>query len=242
MVLSLRMLLTTASLLFIAAESSAKIGHPAIYSTHSLSLLQVCAEEEKITLVTNENETLASLCPREYRKCVLNRACIRTNKDGSRSTFSYFRFNPRLQRETFRLVTDACLYGQGTGVTSQKKTLKTCLDPYFSVAADATEHFAGEVIFVPKLIGLVLPTGEVHDGYLIVRDSNEDTRDRGPDYYSFFTGLESAEDSTNPFLRMMLDNIDSLFTYQIVDGPMAEQVRQSRNYPNLPQQLREFYR
>lgn len=239
---SVRLLLAAGSVLFIATKGLAGTGHPTIYSTHTINSQSNCAEDEKIAMINDANEVLANLCPRDYRKCLWSGACVGTKEDGSRDTFTYIHFNRDLQRQTFEKVTNGCIYGQGIAVTTAKKRVQTCLDPYFSIAADPSEHFAGEVIFVPKLIGLVLPTGEVHDGYLIVRDSSEDTRDRGHDYYSFFTGLETAENPSNPFLRTMLDNIDYIFDYRTVNDLISEKVRRSRNYPFLPARLQGFYK
>ena len=240
---SIRLLAVVGSLVTIGALAHAKVGHPTMYSTYYVdSTKMTCTEEDKQTLINDENEVLASLCQKQYRHCLLNGACVVLQADGTRETFSYTRFNESLQRQTFRKMTGGCLYGQGSSVDAQNRRVKTCLDPYFSISADLAEHKIGEVIFVPKLVGLKLPTGETHNGYVVVRDSSEDTSDRGFDYYSFFTGLESAEDQSNPFLRLILDNIDYVFDYKTVDESTAAKVRKERNFPNLPKQIQEFYK
>lgn len=236
-------LLTVGAVISFGTAAKAIVAHPAIYSTSVIEERAMkCSEEQKVSLINDTNEVLAQLCPRDLRKCAWDGACLLKKADGSRDTFSYTRFNRILDRSTFRKLDDGCIYGQGTGFNAAKKRIKTCLDPYFSVAVDPREHLVGEVIFVPKLIGLVLPTGEIHDGYVIARDLGKDTEDRGRDYFSFFSGLESGDDPNNPFVRMMLDNIDYTFDYHTVNEETAAKVRAARNYPNLPKKLQEFYK
>ncbi|MES3038280.1 MAG: murein transglycosylase [Bdellovibrionota bacterium] len=114
-----------------------------------------------------------------------------------------------------------CVYGLGPK--------NTCVDPFFSVAADLNIHPLGEVIFIKELEGKVLPTGEVHDGFLIVRDSGP----KGVDRFDFFTGFYNPNDPSNTFVQLGLDDPKNKFHYEKITGDAAQQVRSRRNFPML---------
>lgn len=229
----------------LAVSAETRTGKPMISTAPIIDLARMTCSANKMTDFLNpEGQVIVDkVCKKQYENCLLEGSCVIKKIDGTRETLSYHSWSVPLQRRLFSVTTNKCRYGQGFGKNAEGKNRQTCLDPYFSVAADGRVHRLGEVIFVPKLEGIELPTGEIHDGYLIVRDTGRALDDRGQDAFSFFSGLEGDRDTSNPFVQHMLDNIDYGFDYEMIDGEKAEQVRKARNYPKLIERLaREYYK
>jgi len=119
--------------------------------------------------------------------------------------------------------TEKCPYGYGVR--------RSCLDPYFTVAADRRYYKPGDVIFVPKLVGLKLSDGITHDGFLIVRDIGE--KIKGPRRFDFFTGIHTHLSNNNPIANEGFADYSSRFKFRRATEKETEVVQHLRNYPGL---------
>lgn len=238
----MRMMLISAVLGFasLASAQETRTGFPTIYHTPLISKArQVCAPESRIPFFDRNGEQLTSACPASYVACEFEGSCILEQADGSKVGVNFLKYDFNLERAVFFAIeADRCPYGYGNARDKSGRFIETCLDPYFSVAADSYERAAGEVIFVPKLVGAKLPTGEIHDGYVIVRDrARIMDNEAGPDRFVFFSGIQSEKDLNNPFVRASLDNLDYTFKYESVSEEKAQEIRKKRNFPLLPKQV-----
>ena len=107
-----------------------------------------------------------------------------------------------------------------------------CVDPFYSVAADLKIYNLGDVIYLPAVRGVVLPNGEIHDGYFIVRDAGGGSEGEGR--FDFFTGLYTSSTLNNPFTKLKLNGLQTFPEYVLIEGAQADQMRQQRNFPLLP--------
>lgn len=122
---------------------------------------------------------------------------------------------------------NTCPYGYGA--------LDTCLDPFYSVAADLNFHKVGEVIFVPRIVGIKMPDGEVHDGYFIIRDSG--ARIQGPSRFDFFTGLYSHKVKANTLARLGFDDKNNQFEFRLGTAEETILIKKKRSFPGLKNSL-----
>jgi hypothetical protein len=212
-----------------------RTGSPMIYSTPLIKTVDMsCANSETLEVLNLQKQPILNLCEHEYRVCLIEGSCIVETPDQKKITISYIRFNSELQKSLFYQVpSNLCPYGLGAGKDLNGKVIETCRDPYFSVSADPKVHHVGKVIFVPKLVDVKLPTGEIHDGYLIIRDANEELADFGQDVFGFFTGIERYNSSHNPLIQLGIANTNHTFEYQYVDEEKSKQVLKQRGYPRL---------
>lgn len=225
----------------LVASAQARTGYPTIYSTPLVKTAEMSCAAEKVMTVLDENgNEITRLCLKEYKDCLMEGACVLEDAQGKRQVISHVRYDEKLERQLFTSSTE-CLYGLGAGVTVAGQRASTCLDPYFSVAADPKAHRLGDVIFVEKLVGTKLPSGETHDGYLIVRDTNSELAGHGADRFAFFSAFQRDNDAENPFVRLTMENRDYTFEYRNVTGAKAEQVRKARAYPRLNQHLKKGF-
>jgi 3D domain-containing protein len=182
----------------------------------------ICTSSELRDLVDENGKILISLCKKNYDNCLLQGSCYIVEGERTRN-FNFTKKKDGLSR--FAEKKEArCPYGYGV--------LALCLDPFYSVAADLNVHRVGDVIFVPKLVGLRLPDGMAHTGYLVVRDQGGAII--GEDRFDFFTGFFGPFDKGNVFARLGLGDKNHRFGYQKVSDDIAKTVREYRNYPNIP--------
>jgi hypothetical protein len=86
-------------------------------------------------------------------------------------------------------------------------------------------------IYIEAVRRLLLPNGELHSGYFIVRDDGGGIK--GPGRFDFFTGLLHPYDPSNSLAKLGLADPDRHFAYKIVPPEIAKQVLTIRQYPNL---------
>lgn len=212
---------------------------PTIYYIKTIDPNQSCDSKKSIYSV--EGKVIATVCKEAYNHCVIEGTCALLKKgtktqltdelsSGSSAApsvdfqvINYIKMKDG--RPVFSVVDeDKCPWGLGVSAI--------CLDPYFTVAADLKFHKAGDVIFVDKLKGTKLPTGEIHDGFLIVRDKGGAID--GKDRFDFYTGILPYRDERNPFTALGLNSKNNRFEYRNATTAEAEQVRKARNYPRIP--------
>lgn len=222
-------------------SSEFRILAPSTYSTHlGRSPGPECTEQ--VPVLNPKQQEIIKLCKKDYRSCRFEGACVIETPTG-KVGLSYHSFDEIEDQVYFSKVeTKICPFGYGyvSGkVYRQLKTKHLCLDPFYSVAADLTAYNVGDVLYVPVLDGARLPTGEIHDGFLIVRDSSTFHQGAGDYRITFFTGFLGAEDSENVFAKKGLADIDKRVSYRLATAEEAAKVRAKRNFPSLPAQLLE---
>lgn len=181
-----------------------------------------CRQGEEIQDVRDpQGDLIMTLCESERKRCLMQGTCL-IQLGGDEIVLNY---SARVNNEyRFKVVnlTD-CPYGFGVR--------GACLDPFFSVAADLKYFKHGDVIFVEVLKGVELPDGQIHDGYLIVRDTGGMIK--GPHRFDLFTGYLNHLNPQNPFRELGLGDPKNRFKYRKVSGAEADAVRLARHFPRF---------
>ena len=207
-------------------------GIGSVYYLPVLTEKRNCTDDKKVHMRDPEGKILVLLCRDEIWNCTMQGSCFYNGSKGLQ-LFAYSDIltvkNPvtgKMVREPRFKINHAlkkCPYGMGF------KSL--CLDPYRSVAADQKYHKAGDVVYLPKLVGQKLPNGEIHDGFFVVRDIGE--RILGEGRFDFFIGFDDYRNHL--FSKLNLSNpTKSTFTYYRVSSKQAEEVHVARAYPLVP--------
>ncbi|KYG67539.1 murein transglycosylase [Bdellovibrio bacteriovorus] len=180
-----------------------------------------CASTETRDLVSVEGKRLITLCQKDYDNCLLQGSCF---VDDGKEIVSFNYHSTKEGVPRFMVVdTTKCPYGYGVrGI---------CLDPYFSVAADLSVYDVGEVLFIPRLVGAELPTGEVHDGYVIVRDAGGAIK--GANRLDFFTGFFDHRQKANTLARLGFGDPKNRFEFRRASSDERALVQEQRGYPGL---------
>ncbi|MBC7371528.1 MAG: murein transglycosylase [Bdellovibrionaceae bacterium] len=181
-----------------------------------------CEPTDMRELLDDDGKSLTSLCVKDYDNCLMQGSCFVIENSQTRA-FNFTKKRDGTNRFSERRE-DRCPYGYGVRAI--------CMDPFYSIAADPAFHKPGDVIFVPKIVGLELPDGTKHNGYFIVRD--EGGAILGESRFDFFTGFYGPYDKRNSFARMGLSDKKNKFGYQEMPEAIAQKVREFRNYPNIP--------
>ena len=189
-----------------------------------------CAETDKKNLLTRKNQLLVRVCKKVFDSCLMEGTCLVSiknkiamlNVDGLLNGIRRFR----------DITGNECKYGRGASSDSKKMYKSMCVDPFYSVAADLKIYNLGDVIYLPAVRGVVLPNGEIHDGYFIVRDAGGGIEGEGR--FDFFTGLYTSSTLNNPFTKLKLNGLQTFPEYVLIEGAEADQMRQQRNFPLLP--------
>ncbi|WP_347358652.1 3D domain-containing protein [Bdellovibrio sp.] len=181
-----------------------------------------CKADTKRTLFGAGSKPLLKVCPKTAAACALQGSCGIVQK-GKMHTFNIIgRFDG--QDRYFEIPDDGCRFGYGVN--------SSCLDPFYTLAADLTIYKPGEVIFVPAVVGLELPDGSKHNGYFVIRDKGRGIKGLGR--FDFFSGHYSWNDSENPFKKIGLGDVNTNIPYYRIKGEAARKVQASRSFPSLP--------
>ncbi|WP_155722491.1 3D domain-containing protein [Bdellovibrio bacteriovorus] len=181
-----------------------------------------CADDAKRDLHGAGGKVLLKVCAKTWAACSLQGSCAVIQK-GKTHTFNIIgRFEG--QERFFEIEEDGCRYGYGVN--------SSCLDPFYTLAADLTIYKPGEVIYVPAVVGLQLPDGTKHNGYFVIRDKGRGIVGRGR--FDFYTGYYSWLDNANPFKKLGLGDVKTNIPYFRVTGDVAKGVLERRAYPDLP--------
>lgn len=195
---------------------------PTIYYKPTIHLGKTkCATSHLREILSPEGVTLATLCDSDYRACLMQGSCF-VEDEGVLTSYNYHSTKEGVARF---IITDLkkCPYGYGVN--------SVCLDPYFSVAADLKIHKVGDVIYVPRLVGVEMPNGEVHDGFLVIRDAGGSIN--GSHRFDFFTGFLNHKDKKNPMARLGFGDPRSRIHYRLATESEAAAARTRRGYPGL---------
>jgi len=181
-----------------------------------------CPKGSRVSLRDAAGTAIVTVCQRTRNICLMEGACEITqdkhvyalNYSGERNGRSVYVPIPQ----------DGCRFGFGVR--------ESCLDPYYTLAADLTKYSPGDVIYVPAVVGLEMPNGSKHNGFFIIRDKGRRIRGRGR--FDFFTGFLNWRDGQNPFSRIGISDQNTHIPYYQVTGPRADQIRAQRAFPQLP--------
>jgi len=208
-------------------------GRASVYYLPVLDEKRSCAAEKRVHMRDPQGKILAQLCRNEILNCALQGSCyFLTSKDIRLFAYSGHvavklpKSDKIIKEPRFKINHDLddCPFGMGAG--------KTCLDPYRSVAADPKFHKRGDVVYIPKLDGQVLPNGEKHDGHMIVRDTGGAILGEGR--FDFFIGFDDYRDHLFTQLNLS-DKNKNFFTYYKVPDDEAQMIRKSRAFPSVPE-------
>ncbi|MFZ4405197.1 MAG: 3D domain-containing protein [Pseudobdellovibrionaceae bacterium] len=198
---------------------------PTVYYTATVQRdQQSCQKSQLIDLVDVRDKVLAQLCKRDYDLCRIQGSCV--IKDGPSIVKSLNFHTVKYGKTRFaELDLKDCPFGYGVK--------NICLDPYYSIAADLNLYKTGDVIFIEKVKGAVLPNGQLHNGYFVVRDQGGGIDGFGR--FDFFTGMDKPYSAKNTLSKLGLADPDNRFTYVKVTEDVARIVRQKRIFPKTPE-------
>ncbi|MEK2688399.1 3D domain-containing protein [Bdellovibrio sp. GT3] len=181
-----------------------------------------CPDSQKVTLYGQGGKTLIRVCKKISDACGLQGSCS-IKKNGKIRLLNILA-RIKGQNRYFEIDREECKYGYGVRTV--------CLDPFHTLAADLSIYKLGEVIYVPSVIGLILPDGTLHDGYFIIRDKGAGIMGRGR--FDFYSGFMPWYDKTNPFNKIGLADKNTEVPYIRVTGSKAKEIQVRRNYPSIP--------
>lgn len=184
---------------------------------------QVYDGNETSQILDKNNNLIATVCTRFYKILLMEGFAILKNRGQGELAVNFF--SQTSQGTKFRLI-DRCLYGEGA-----KPNL--CLLPYHSLATDNKAHQIGDIIYIPKVEGLRLPDGTIHEGFFIVRDTGSAFRNTGPQRVDMFTGIDP--DNNNVFSKAGLTRNRPMIAFKI-SGKSAELIKQ-----RLKDQFEDLY-
>lgn len=196
-----------------------------------------CERKEYAQLKDESDKLLAQLCKAEIWNCAMQGSCFYVDDKGV-SLFAYKKIvkievpgnKEIVTQPRFRLNKEFTLCPQGMGAH------RVCLDPYRSIAADPKFHKIGHVIYVPVLKGQKLPNNEIHDGYMVVRDTGGNIKGEGR--FDFFIGFDDYRGHLFSKLGLA-DKKSGPFVYHLVPESIAEKVRKARRFPMAPRHVQE---
>ncbi|MES2526477.1 MAG: 3D domain-containing protein [Bdellovibrionota bacterium] len=135
---------------------------------------------ERSNIISVEGKLIATVCTRFYRVLLMEGSAILRDRGNGKISVNY---GGIVNGERRYHLLERCIYGEGV-----KKNL--CLLPYHTLATDNKIHAIGDIIYIPKTVGIVLPDGSQHEGYFIVRDTGAAFNGVGAQRVDMFTGLD----------------------------------------------------
>ncbi len=203
-------------------KSSSLYLSPTVYYKPSIYLNEKsCSASDSKDLVGLSGQVLETLCKKDYDNCLLQGSCFVYDNDQVKS-YNYHSRRDGVPRFV-QVDLDECPFGYGVK--------NSCLDPYFSIAADLSIYSLGDVIFVPRVVGVEMPNGEIHDGFFIIRDSGGSIK--GVGRFDFFTGLFSHRDSENTLSKLGFSDSNNKFEFRMATQDETLKIRENRRFPQI---------
>jgi 3D (Asp-Asp-Asp) domain-containing protein len=168
--------------------------------------------KEKSQILELDGSLIATVCTRFLRYLNMEGSAILKDRGHGEVAINYSGVVGSQKR--FHAL-DRCSFGEGT-----RRDL--CLLPYHTLAADNKVHKIGDVIYVPKADGIVLPDGSIHEGFFIVRDTGGAFTGVGGQRVDMFTGTDP--DNDNKFREAGFQKTNPLEAYKI-SGASAEAIK-----------------
>lgn len=180
-----------------------------------------CKEDERVVMLSPENKPMIHLCPNDFKICVMQGACYAYDELGRFRSFNYYARGadtiPRFKEDDMK----KCPYGYGIR--------NVCLDPYHTVAADLSIYKLGDVIYVPRVVGELMPDGTTHDGFFVIRDAGAAIK--GPGRFDFYTGFTKPFARENTFHRLGFADSKNSFPFRMATVNEAALTRETTGYP-----------
>ena len=208
------------------AEADDQINPTVYYKPVIKNEDQKCDVNSRVNLIDKDDRVLATVCPEVQKVCLMQGSCVIQQGE----SWTSLNYHKRQEGASRFMLVDRSKCPFGYGVKS------VCLDPYFSVAADLEYFKVGEVLFVPALVGLQLPTGETHDGFVIVRDKGGHIK--GPRRIDFFIGY-SQPTAGEVFTNKGLGDKKKSFDFRRADENETAWVQKERAYPGIKPELQQ---
>ncbi|WP_413559855.1 3D domain-containing protein [Bdellovibrio sp. HCB209] len=203
-------------------EDEAQLLSPSIYYKPTVHFdSNKCTQDQMKEMLTPEGKVLTTICLVDFNRCLIEGSCF-VDKAGSVRSFNYhsrIKDIPRFVEVDLR----KCPFGYGVS--------STCLDPYYTVAADLSLYKVGDVIYVPRLVGAPMPDGSTHDGFLVIRDRG--ARILGEGRFDFFTGFYNHAARDNIIARLGFGDPYARFDFRLATEEEAKITRERRGYPGL---------
>lgn len=180
-----------------------------------------CPEADLKDMLSPTGKLLTTICTADFNRCLMEGSCF-VAKEGRLRSFNY---HSRVNGDPRFTEVDLgrCPYGYGMR--------SSCLDPYYTVAADLKVYKMGTVIFIPRLVGVEMPDGVPHDGFVIVRDAG--AKIQGPNRFDFFTGFYNHLASENVMAKLGFGDPNSRFDFREATEEEAAAARERRGYPGV---------
>lgn len=204
-----------------------------IYYVPSFDASEVndCPANKKVNLLNKAGHIITKACKNIFDACAMQGTCRVTTAYGRLELLNVDGVKNGVRR--FKIISDdVCKYGFGASSDREQKFKKMCLEPFYTVAADLSLYRLGDVLFFPDIKGLVLPNGEVHDGFMVVRDVGGNIKGRGR--FDVFTGGYGLSEGKNPFAKIKLHDKDTRPKYFVAEGSEAERILEKRQFPLIP--------
>ncbi len=178
---------------------------------------------KKIDMRDSKGKKLIRICRTTQSACALQGSCAIVQDGELRS----FNISGRAEKHDifFEMTEHDCKFGYGVK--------SSCLDPFYTLAADMSIYRPGDVIYMPTVRGLKLPDGTDHSGYFVVRDSGRAIIGKGR--FDFFSGYYPWRSDENPFSKIGLTSKKTRIPYYRIRGELAKAVQSARSFPRLPE-------
>ena len=201
--------------------------HPTVYYKPIYKAYDGQCGLKKTQILSPQNKLLAEVCEDQFNSCVMQGSCAVYDEAGRLRSFNYYARGADGLPRFFEVDSHRCPYGYGAHLI--------CLDPYFTVAADLSIYKLGDVIFVPRAVGEIMPDGQTHHGYFVVRDSGAAIK--GPLRFDFFTGFTKPFAKENPFSKMGFADKSNSFEFRLATAEEAQQIRERTKFPEVQHEI-----
>ena len=179
-----------------------------------------CGKNSELT--ADSGRVLISVCRNTEETCLMEGSCAIIQNGIKRS----FNISNKIagRYRYFETTKDVCHFGYGVN--------STCLDPFYTVAADPSIYKPGDVIYIPAANGMQLPDNTKHKGYFVVRDQGKKVLGKGR--FDFYSGFYHWDNKTNPFSKIGFADISTRLPYFVIKGDLAKKVLIGRGFPRIP--------
>lgn len=151
-----------------------------------------CQSQNLVTVRDTKNRPLAKVCKRFLNALIMEGTGVLSDRGEGRVTLNWAGNN------RFRIL-KRCTYGEGASASSEGAT--NCLLPFHTLATDLRKggYKVGDVLYIPKADGIILPDGSVHNGIFEVRDTGGAFKGTKKLRIDMFVGLQ--KDDANVFAQ-----------------------------------------
>lgn len=193
---------------------------PTIYGFTTINEDREGCDSNERDVYDKNGRVMARICAKSYNICALQGSCMVIQNGKKLGLNIWHKING--QERFFSLNGSKCPNGFGSS--------GVCLDPFYSLAADLNTglYGIGDVIYIPQVRGLMLPNGQRHNGYFIIRDKGSAIK--GVGRFDFYTGEYDWRDPRNPFAKINLQSQSTRIPFYIVQGRVHDLVQKFRNY------------